>query len=392
MKLLIFRTPFRARWAFQLSGLLFILTFTLHTYAANFTWINTAGGLWSDFASWNPNGVPGSADTASITNSGTYTITLDFGPTVQVLNLGAPSGSQTISNAANDLIITSSGTIGTNGILNFFGGSLAATNTSVKGLLNCASASISGRITIATNGQGYFSGGTNVLAATFTNQAATFWTGGQINLNQGSRIVNRPGAVMEIQSDQSMGGAATDPLSFFKAGTLRKSASTGITSISVPFTNSGTIIPASGFLSVLGNVTLPNSSTLHFPLAGTNLASQFGQFQVGGAFRFGGVLSVSNIATPNFPNTFRVISCGSHGGGFTAHSLPALSGGNFLQAACDAVGISIVTHNTNAPSLPPPTNLVNQIVAVGDTATFFITPNGLAPFSYRWLSNGITIV
>src|SRR6185295_3318172 len=110
--------------------------------------------------------------------------------------------------------------------------------------------------------------GTNSLAGMFTNQATTFWTGGRIDFNQG-RIVNRPGALMEIQSGQTMGGAATNALSFVNAGTLRKTITSGTTSISVPFTNSGTIIPASGFLAVQGDVSLPGSSVLHFPTSGT---------------------------------------------------------------------------------------------------------------------------
>ncbi len=45
-------------------------------------WTNTAGGNWNVAANWDPNQVPGVNDTAVITNSGTYTVTLNVSETI----------------------------------------------------------------------------------------------------------------------------------------------------------------------------------------------------------------------------------------------------------------------------------------------------------------------
>jgi PKD repeat protein len=60
-------------------------------YSTTIVWINTAGGNWSDTASWNPNRVPISGDDAVITNAGNYTVTLDTSATVDRLVLGGNS-------------------------------------------------------------------------------------------------------------------------------------------------------------------------------------------------------------------------------------------------------------------------------------------------------------
>ena len=47
------------------------------------------------------------------------------------------------------------------------------------------------------------------------------------------------------------------------------------------------------------------------------------------------------------------------------------------QSACS--GLSLVAKTSIAPSPPPPTNLVNQTVAFGDTAVFSFLPPGVEP-------------
>jgi hypothetical protein len=42
--------------------------------AATISWTNTAGGNWNATNNWSPNTVPGAADTALITNAGTYAV------------------------------------------------------------------------------------------------------------------------------------------------------------------------------------------------------------------------------------------------------------------------------------------------------------------------------
>jgi len=59
--------------------------------ATVFVWTNTAGGNFSNSTNWSPAGVPGSGDTAYITNAGTYTVVFDVTNTGGVL-LGAGGG------------------------------------------------------------------------------------------------------------------------------------------------------------------------------------------------------------------------------------------------------------------------------------------------------------
>ena len=46
-------------------------------HSANITWTNTSGGKWSVAANWSPNQVPGTNDSALITQLGTYTVVFD---------------------------------------------------------------------------------------------------------------------------------------------------------------------------------------------------------------------------------------------------------------------------------------------------------------------------
>src|SRR3974390_3096204 len=45
--------------------------------AADIVWTNGNSSVWSAVTNWSPRQVPGPADNAYITNSGTYTVTLD---------------------------------------------------------------------------------------------------------------------------------------------------------------------------------------------------------------------------------------------------------------------------------------------------------------------------
>src|SRR5579871_2262830 len=78
-------------------ALLFALLSASMSFAATFTWTNTAGGLWTTAANWSPSGGPPTAlDTALITTSGTYTVTNSGTAVASVLTLGGTTGTQTL--------------------------------------------------------------------------------------------------------------------------------------------------------------------------------------------------------------------------------------------------------------------------------------------------------
>src|SRR5262249_25336572 len=98
------------------------------TQAADIAWTNINGGVWSAATNWSPNTVPGSPDNAYITNSGTYTVTLDVGATLSGLRAGGVGGgTQTLVNASQTFTLNGPGVLETNTIFNLSGGALDGT-------------------------------------------------------------------------------------------------------------------------------------------------------------------------------------------------------------------------------------------------------------------------
>ena len=106
--------------------------------AATITWTNPVSGGWNTAANWNPNAVPGIPDTAVITNTGNYTVTLDISPTVTGLILGASSGVTTQTLAMNGQTFTLNGpcTINSRGLFSLGSGTLSGgTTSSIGGII-----------------------------------------------------------------------------------------------------------------------------------------------------------------------------------------------------------------------------------------------------------------
>ncbi|MEO0559769.1 MAG: hypothetical protein AAF170_16480, partial [Bacteroidota bacterium] len=79
------------------------------------SWTSASGGVWSTAANWS-DGVPTSADTACVTASGTYAVSLDQDQALGGLVVGGTSGTQTLVLNAT-LSTLGSGTIGANGVV-----------------------------------------------------------------------------------------------------------------------------------------------------------------------------------------------------------------------------------------------------------------------------------
>src|SRR5262249_35542488 len=79
----------------QLSILWLFISGTARGATVN--WTNTAGGDWSAATNWYPNQVPGTGDTAIITNAGNYTVSVDGNfYSVDNVALGGGAGSQAL--------------------------------------------------------------------------------------------------------------------------------------------------------------------------------------------------------------------------------------------------------------------------------------------------------
>lgn len=79
------------------------------------SWINAAGGNWSNGANWSTGTVPATGDSVAIALDGTYTVTLDVSDTVAFLTVGAASGIQTLSAAGRSFGTLDGLTVGPNG-------------------------------------------------------------------------------------------------------------------------------------------------------------------------------------------------------------------------------------------------------------------------------------
>ncbi|MEI7731935.1 MAG: hypothetical protein WCO56_20345 [Verrucomicrobiota bacterium] len=110
-----------------------LLFSALDSHGANLVRTNLAGGDWNTAANWSPSQVPGASDTAWITNSGTYTVTVTTGSTATNVVVGAVSGAQTLNLSGGTLVLGRTATLGTNGTFlltggTIHGGTVVATN------------------------------------------------------------------------------------------------------------------------------------------------------------------------------------------------------------------------------------------------------------------------
>lgn len=155
-------------------------------------------------------------------------------------------------------------------------------------------------------------------------------------------------------------------------------------------TNFGTLAMQSGAINIQGNMFLGGGSLLELPVNSTN---NFGKVSAGGFFQMGGFLNLNftNGFAPGPSQAFRMLNWGGHAGGFADAGGLTLGDGFYLQGAADFGGLTFWVESTNGYPAIPPTNLVNQTVAVGETATFYIAPLGTPPFEFQWESNSIPI-
>lgn len=91
--------------------------------AATISWINPAGGNWSNPVNWDAGTVPGSGDNAQIILGGSYTVSLDTNITVTTLTVGDSVGTPVVNWAASNLVVTNF-TINSNATFNILAGAL----------------------------------------------------------------------------------------------------------------------------------------------------------------------------------------------------------------------------------------------------------------------------
>jgi fibronectin-binding autotransporter adhesin len=261
--------------------------------AADIVWTNTVNGNWTAVTNWASNLVPGASDRAWITNSGTYTVTLDATTTVSGLTLGGLSGVQTFKlQGPNKLTLTGAG-LGktTNAVFQLNGGTFDGPgNLILSGPLFWAAGTVTGTGLLQFGGVSKITvgGDAHLSGRTFVNAGVLNWISGSLNTGSGSIISNAPGAVFVISNDVSTFKEGTNGRGLFlNAGVLRKSAGAGggaVSGIDDVFYNTGLVEVQDG--------------NLFFNAGGTNSGTN--QVWAGATLGFGGgtnILDASSIIT-----------------------------------------------------------------------------------------------
>ena len=272
-----------------------ILFATLSARGAIITWTNLLGGNWNATNNWNPHLLPGPADTAVITNSAAYTVTLNVSASLAGLVLGAPGGALTQKLVVSGQMLTLNGqaTVTPQGQFDFTNGILAGA------VMLAGTASVSGGLltntgSLTVSGTGVLNLGTNTfsLSGPLTNNGTVNWQGAALRVENNNTtnfhgvICNQPGAQWNIQGNQPItNDFGTGYEIFHNAGTLTKTNSAGTSVFYVYIDNNGGTVQA-------------QSGTLLFS-GGSNLAGSF-QAVAGSAIDFAGGNYFWSGPTTNF--------------------------------------------------------------------------------------------
>src|SRR5688572_2372539 len=225
----------------SLVRLSLVLLFAATAQGATLTWTNTAGGAWNDAANWSPNQIPAGPDQISITNAGTYTVTLSANATVTSVTIGGGAGTQILQQTGGTLN-PGNGSIRPNGRLSFQGGA------------------IGGVLVVENNGTLFVEGAAGKTLSAIVTNRGTFQISGTGDLNLTGSLDNE--GLFNLAGDVRLLSGFNQPRPLRNTGTLRKSAGSGTAEVGVAnnfgfvLTNSGLIDAQSGVISFFGGGTL----------------------------------------------------------------------------------------------------------------------------------------
>ena len=354
------------------------------TVANGNPWLANAGTLRKTAGTGTTTDALPCANTGSVqVNSGTLALTLTNGAGNFIAAAGATlnvSGSATlapgasISGAGNFTVsggsLTNCGVLNVNGTNTFsggtavFAGGCVITNNSLivnggtvmlngAGAVNPASLTVSsgtlqGGQAVAVSGPFVWSGGSlgsaasavavtanggltlngtiKNLYATLVNNGTGIWNAGQVSCYGVALFSNTPAATLDLPADGTLIYLYNGSGLFANAGTLRKTAGTGTTIVSIPCANSGSVQVNSGTVS-FGNAFIQNAGQT--VLNGGNFAfSQVAQL-LGGTLTGTGTITGSvsnNAAIDTGPSPGLLTISGNYSEGANAHLAIKLGG------------------------------------------------------------------
>jgi hypothetical protein len=253
--------------ALNLFALLLALAFGRPASAATVAWTNLAGGNWSVADNWSPNQVPGPSDNALITLSGSYTVSLDGDATVGNLTLGGSTGTQNLQNPGYTFTVNGASQVQSNGVMSLNGGVLAGSGLlTINGRFNWSGGRIGAGTALTLGSSGLFvSAGAGLLdfSGVLTNAGTIRLTSGVLRCIAYSAysggyglLVNAPGGLIDFQADVGIDAyndaTGVGAPALINQGTIRKSAGSNSSSISLPFYNSGMLDVQSGTVAITG--------------------------------------------------------------------------------------------------------------------------------------------
>lgn len=295
-RLFLNRIFFSTLISFLLAALLGNAGFSQTRYVIN------SGGDWFDANNWIPNGIPGVLDTAEI--KGGVTVTLDSDVTVSAFVI------------RNGAILTGSAILTVTDSLTWLSGDMTGTGTTRIG---------PGAGALVNQGSSII----DLDMRTLENFGTLVWQGtGTWKLKQQALIINRAGAVFEIQRDGILDFVlAWNGGSFLNEGILKKTAGIDRVEIDPVFTNTATgqVYSYSGNLRFERGSATPSNGYFY---AGSGAIIQIAErtFMLDdAAFGGSGVIEIvdratveviGSGATVDFPATLRMNTDNANGIGF----------------------------------------------------------------------------
>jgi hypothetical protein len=220
---------------------------------------------------------------------------------------------------------------GSNVVMN--GANLLASNTVINSALTWNSGQINAGsvVTVATNrllvlasGNAHYFYGimTNAGTIQLSNGGGDLYLYGSCAGGIGE-LVNLPGALVDVQGNNSIYSAGCNTELVVNQGVLRKSGGTGTTTLNPAFVNTGTLDAQSGNIALQGAYTLANGTKMGFGLDGS---AGNGSISLSGAASFVGSVSINlkGFFWPGVGGSFNLLNYTSETGLlFTNMTLPA---------------------------------------------------------------------
>jgi hypothetical protein len=263
-----------------------------------------------------------------ISADGTYDVSLDTSTTVNSLVVGGGAGAQTFHTGTSVIGVNGACVVNGDGVFDLEGGSLLGPGAlTVYGIFNWDGGSLEngGSATVAPGGAMVLVAGNDALYGALTNAGAIVLAGGNLQLlgacfDNTGMLVNLTNGLVDFQGDVSiLALCGTEAVTNY--GTVRKEGTYGISDITAPFYNMGTLDVESGTVSLDSTYSLTNGN-INF---GISSLYDYGALNLSGdPAQLAGTVSASLVGDyqPIATNEFPVVTYASETGDFSNTNLP----------------------------------------------------------------------